>query len=137
MGLRPSIAVPILCLASLALASGQQPRESTSKGSSHPVPVRVAAAVMASNLISKVDPVGPNPCDMCGRIGGTIVLRALISKSGRIEKLSVLSGPDMFKRPVLTAVRQWSYRPFLLNGKPVEVLTTIAVPFEWPPPPKP
>ena len=61
------------------------------------------------------------------RIQGTVALSAIIGKDGTVESLKVVSGPKMLQRSSLDAVRQWTYKPFLLNGNPVEVETTISV----------
>jgi protein TonB len=58
-----------------------------------------------------------------------VVLQAVISKAGAIENLRVVSGSPMLQQAALEAVRQWRYRPYLLNGEPVEVETTIHVVF--------
>jgi protein TonB len=58
-----------------------------------------------------------------------VVLQATISKSGTIENLRVMSGPAVLQRAALDAVAQWRYRPYLLNGEPVEVETTVNVEF--------
>jgi protein TonB len=63
------------------------------------------------------------------RIQGTVVLQATISKTGSIENLRVVSGPPMLQQAAMDAVRQWRYRPYLLNGDPVEVETTVNVVF--------
>ncbi len=63
------------------------------------------------------------------RIQGTVVLQATISKTGTIEGLQVLSGPPMLQQAAMDAVRSWRYKPYLLNGEPVEVGTTINVVF--------
>jgi protein TonB len=56
-------------------------------------------------------------------------LQATISKSGSIENLRVISGPPMLQQAALDAVRSWRYKPYLLNGDPVEVETTVNVVF--------
>jgi protein TonB len=58
-----------------------------------------------------------------------VVLHAIISKQGTITSLQAISGPDMLKGAALDAVRQWRYKPYLLNGEPTEVDTTITVNF--------
>jgi protein TonB len=63
------------------------------------------------------------------RIQGTVVLQATISKSGSIQNLRVISGPPMLQQAALEAVRSWRYKPYLLNGDPVEVETTVNVVF--------
>jgi protein TonB len=63
------------------------------------------------------------------RIAGAVQLQATISRDGTIENLRVVSGPALLQAAALEAVRQWRYRPYLLNGEPVEVETTINVDF--------
>ena len=63
------------------------------------------------------------------RIQGTVKLTAIISKTGSIEKLEVLQGHPLLIPAALTAVNQWRYRPTLLNGTPVEVVTQVDVNF--------
>ncbi len=58
-----------------------------------------------------------------------MVLNALISKNGNIENLRVMSGHPMLVTSALDAVKQWKYKPYILNGEPVEVETTITVKF--------
>ena len=61
------------------------------------------------------------------RIQGKVQLDAAIGKAGEIEQLKVISGPKELQQSALDAVRQWTYKPFLLNGEPVEVKTKITV----------
>jgi len=86
----------------------------------------VPAGVMAGQLVSRPDPVYP-PEAKEKRIQGAVVLKALISKDGTIKNLQVLSGPDELTGSAIDAVRQWTYKPYLLNGQPTEVETTITV----------
>jgi protein TonB len=76
----------------------------------------------------KTTPVYP-PIAKAAHVGGTVVLHAIIAKDGTIQSLSAVSGPDMLKGAALDAVRQWKYKPYLLNGDPTEVDTTITVNF--------
>jgi protein TonB len=62
-------------------------------------------------------------------VSGTVVLQGIIAKDGHIKNLKVVSGPSLLQDAALDAVRQWMYRPYLLNGEPVEVETTINVVF--------
>jgi hypothetical protein len=82
--------------------------------------VRISGGVMASMLIKKTSPV----VSECGH-SGTVVLHAIIGKNGKVLQLSALSGPPQLYGPVIDAVRQWQYKPYLLNGEPVNVDTTI------------
>jgi len=61
---------------------------------------------------------------------GTVVLQATISKKGRIRALNVLSGAREFMEATLGAVQQWRYRPYIVNGEPVEVMTEIEVNYQ-------
>ncbi|HZR29165.1 MAG TPA: energy transducer TonB [Terriglobales bacterium] len=90
--------------------------------------VRVSGGVVEGNLIKKVTPLYP-PLAKTARIQGTVVLHAIISKQGNVENLNVISGHPMLVQTALDAVKQWKYRPYILNGEPVEVETTVTVNF--------
>ena len=93
-----------------------------------PTRVRVSAGVQQGNLITQVKPVYP-AIAKAARISGAVVLQAEISKQGTIENLRVISGHPMLVQNALDAVKQWRYKPYLLNGEPVPVETTITVNF--------
>jgi len=80
------------------------------------------------NLIYRVQPNYPALARQA-RIQGTVELRAIISKMGTIKNLAVLSGHAMLVISAVQAVKQWRYRPYLLNGEPIEVETEITVNF--------
>ncbi len=63
------------------------------------------------------------------RVEGTVVLRAIITKEGKVDDLRVLSGPPMLQEAALDSVTTWRYRPYLLNGVPVTVETEVNVVF--------
>jgi protein TonB len=84
--------------------------------------------VEAASLIHRVVPQYPEIARLT-HVSGTIVLRAIIGKNGTVQELLYVLGPALLIKPAMDAVRQWSYRPTLLNGKPVEVETTIDVVF--------
>lgn len=84
--------------------------------------------LQAANLIKKVTPVYP-PLARETRVQGTVRFTAIIAKDGTIQNLHVLSGPALLVAPATDAVRKWVYRPTLLNGEPVEVVTQIDVAF--------
>ena len=86
----------------------------------------IPAGKMQENLISKVTPKYP-PEAKVARIQGTVELDAVITKVGRVNSLKVISGPAALQQSAMDAVRQWRYKPFLLNGKPIEVETTVTV----------
>src|ERR1700758_4364329 len=90
--------------------------------------IRQGGSVQAALLVNKVQPVYP-PLARQTRISGTVRLHAIISKSGSVESLEVISGHPLLVRAALDAVQQWKYKPTLLNGEPVEVDTTIDVIF--------
>jgi protein TonB len=91
-------------------------------------PVRVGGNVIAANLLRQVQPIYP-PIAKTAHISGTVVLHAIISKDGTIEQLEYISGPPLLMKNAMDAVRQWRYRPTMLNGEPVEVDTTVSVVF--------
>ncbi len=95
-----------------------------------PVPprVRIGGAVQAGKILREVAPVYPALARQA-RISGQVRLEAIIAKNGRIENLQVLNGHPLLVQAALEAVRQWVYRPTLLNGEPVEVVTLIDVNF--------
>jgi protein TonB len=81
---------------------------------------------MVANLVSKVTPVYPEDAKKA-RVSGSVILDATIGKDGTVENLKVLSGPAPLQQSALDSVRQWKYKPYLLNGDPVEVETKITV----------
>jgi protein TonB len=89
-------------------------------------PIRVGGNVEQANLVSQVKPEYPAEAKQ-NRIQGTVSLEATIDKTGHVANLSVLSGPTELVLSAVTAVQQWVYRPTLLNGEPVTVITTIDV----------
>lgn len=93
-----------------------------------PQRVRVSQGVSTGLLIRKVNPTYP-PLARQARIQGTVVLHAVISKDGSIEGLTLISGHPMLAPAAIDAVKQWKYKPYLLNGEPVEVDTEVMVNF--------
>jgi protein TonB len=91
-------------------------------------PIAVASDVQAAKLIRKVIPVYPRLA-IIARISGTVRLRGIIGKDGLIQQLQVIDGSPMLVQAALDAVRQWVYRPTMLNSKPVEVIAPIDVIF--------
>ncbi|HMG87217.1 MAG TPA: M56 family metallopeptidase [Terracidiphilus sp.] len=122
------VALGVVTAASaVALRVGVDPQASADKqDSKNGAPHSVLPEKMQANLISKVAPKYP-PEAKTARIQGTVVLDAVIGKTGHVENLRVASGPSELLQSSLDAVRQWRYKPFLLNGKPIEVKTTISV----------
>src|SRR6202163_1784716 len=93
-----------------------------------PQRVRVSTGVATGLLIKKVTPNYPQLAKQA-RIQGTVVLQAEISKDGTIQNLQLISGHPMLAPAAIEAVRQWRYKPYLLNGEPVAVETQVDVIF--------
>jgi len=93
-----------------------------------PQRVRVSQGVSQGLLIKKVTPNYP-PLARQARIQGTVVLQAEISKEGTIQNLQLISGHAMLAPAAIEAVKQWRYKPYLLNGEPVAVETQVVVNF--------
>ena len=93
-----------------------------------PKRVRVSSSVVTGLLVSKVTPIYPDGAK-AGHIQGAVVLHAIISKEGTVGDLQLVSGPRELAPSAIEAVKQWRYRPYLLNGRPVEVETQIQVNF--------
>ena len=113
----PQITMPALVLSAPAPVSPATP-----------VRIRVGGTVQEGKILRQVPPVYPDLARIM-RISGQVRLEAIIAKNGKIENLQVLSGHPLLVRAALEAVRQWVYRPTLLNGDPVEVVTLIDVNF--------
>ncbi len=89
-------------------------------------PVRVSSGVIAGNLENRVLPVYPEIAKQ-DHVSGGVVMKALIDDQGNVAELSVISGAKVLQQPYMDAVRQWKYKPYLLNEKPVFVLTVITI----------
>ena len=92
---------------------------------------RISQGVSQGLLFKKVAPAYP-PMALQLHREGVVELLATVSKEGRIANIKVLSGDSMLVRPAVDAVRQWQYRPYLLNGQPLEIETQISVSFKLP-----
>ena len=101
----------------------QPVRELTSSG-----PMRIGGKVAAANLIRSVQPVYP-ALAKSARVQGSVEFTAIISKEGNIENLTLVRGHPLLVNAARDAVLQWKYRPTLLNGQPVQVVTSITVNF--------
>jgi TonB family protein len=91
-----------------------------------PQRIRISGNIQAANLIRKVDPVCPHLAEQA-RIRGVVKFTVIISKDGTLQNIEVVSGHPLLVPAALQAVKQWVYRPTLLNGAPVEVITQIDV----------
>lgn len=89
-------------------------------------PVKIAAGIMAGNKLTGVNPVYPEAAKR-KKIQGTVVLSAVINKEGSVEQVMMKSGPEELGPPSIEAVRQWTYKPYLLNGERAAVQTIVNV----------
>ncbi|MEO5936502.1 MAG: energy transducer TonB, partial [Terriglobales bacterium] len=97
--------------------------------SGRPAERPVVSQIALGTLISRTQPVYP-PLAVRTGTEGTVLLRAVIDRQGRITQVQVLSGHPLLQPAVRNAVEQWRYRPYILNGHPVEVETQITVNFK-------
>jgi len=90
--------------------------------------IRVASRVAEANLIHDVAPQYPPEAGRA-RIEGTVVLMAVIGKDGTVEDVRVESGLPLLAQAAIDAVRQWRYKPYMIDGEPVEVDSRITINF--------
>ncbi len=110
-------------------SAGLNSAASASSSKAAPQRVRVSQGVTQKAKISDVAPSYPTEAKQAG-VQGLVVLAAVIGKDGNIQNLRVLNSPSpLLSQAALDAVRQWKYRPYMLNGSPVEVDTRITVNF--------
>ncbi len=93
-----------------------------------PSRVRVSAGVAEGLLLEKVMPHYPAEAKS-NHVQGQVVLRAIIDRTGQVKGLSAFEGPSLLVPVTIDAVKQWKYRPYLLNGQPVEIETTVVINF--------
>jgi bla regulator protein blaR1 len=130
MALVAACAVLGLATCGTALALGMHANAVADGGSSSsskaPKQITVSAKAMSGNLLTKAVPVYP-PAAKKAKIQGTVVLSVVIGDNGNVENIQVISGPEELQQSSIDAVRQWTYKPYLLNGNPVEVKTTVNI----------
>ena len=125
LGAACSILALATCTSALALHAAVASDSSAATGT--PKILSVKPEIMAGDRISGENPIYPAEARK-KKIQGKVVLDALISREGEIQNLHVVQSPDkLLSDSSLKAVRTWRYRPYLLNGNPVEVKTTINV----------
>jgi protein TonB len=90
--------------------------------------IRVSSGVTQGLVMHRVEPIYP-AIAKAARVQGTVVLAAVIGKDGTIQNLHVVSGHPLLQGAAMDAVKQWKYRPYILNGEPVEVDTQVIVNF--------
>lgn len=130
---RPAAAAPDASPAytpSVSAGSGNRPAPPASEenGAKSPQKISISPDVATGMLVAKTQPVYP-PIAKAARVAGTVVLRGTITRAGTLENLMVVSGHPFLQQAAVDAVKQWRYRPYLLEGRPVEVETTINVVF--------
>jgi TonB family protein len=90
--------------------------------------IRISGEVAEAQLVQRIDPVYP-PIAKVAKVSGTVVLHVVIGKDGVVQQVEFVSGPQLLLKAAMDAVKQWRYKPTLLNGQPVEVETTVPVVF--------
>lgn len=114
-------------------ATPAQPDSSTQQSSVSPGKVTLSSGLAAGMRTGGDMPHYP-AIAKAAHVQGTVVLQATISTQGTVENLHVISGPPMLQAAAMDAVKTWTYKPYLLNGQPVEVETQVNVIFSLPPP---
>jgi TonB family protein len=113
----------VTCTSALAL---RMDVNSPSSSQQNTKTLKIDAKEAQANILTKVPPAYPDDAKKA-RVTGSVVLEAMIGKDGTVENLKVVSGPSMLQQSAMDAVRQWTYKPYLLNGDPVEIKTKITV----------
>lgn len=111
-----------------SMGGAAPPLSVSTKPADDPGPMRVGGNVESANLVYSVRPAYP-PLARATRIQGSVEFTATISREGTIKDLKLVGGHPLLVNSARQAVSQWRYRPTLLNGKPVEVVTDITVNF--------
>jgi TonB family protein len=107
------------------------PPQAGSPGVSATAVNRISEALAKANLASSVPPAYP-PLARAAGVQGSVVLQVEISIEGRVQNVSVVSGHALLNEAAIQAVRQWTYKPFVLNGQTIPLTTTVTVPFTLP-----
>jgi TonB family protein len=104
------------------------PPPGSSASSAPPERIKVGSNVQAMMILNKVAPIYPELAKSA-RVSGVVQLAAVIAKDGTVQEMHLLGGPALLIQAAMDAVKQWVYRPTLLNGEPVSVETTVDVNF--------
>jgi len=91
-------------------------------------PLKVASDIQSLRIVDQIKPSYPELAKL-SRTEGTVALNVLIGKDGKVSKVEILSGPPLLTRAAQEAVKQWKYKPTIVNGAPVEVITEVTVQF--------
>ncbi len=89
---------------------------------------RLSGGVLNTLALRKVPPIYPLSAKQAG-LQGTVVLHVIVSKNGKVVDLAPVSGPEDLRGAAIDAVRQWRYKPYLLNGNPVEIESSVLINF--------
>jgi protein TonB len=109
-----------MCFAAVALAQTEQPKK--------PMRLRVSSGVAEKMKVHNVQPKYPREAREKG-IEGDVLLQATIDTKGDLVNLNAVQGDRILVEAAIDAVKKWKYRPYVLNGEPVEVETTIKIQF--------
>jgi TonB family protein len=124
----PDIQGPMPLIKYFASAEGGIAGAGTPQAANTPSRIKVGGNVQAANLIRKTQPQYPEEAQK-GGITGEVRLSAIIGRDGMIQNLQLISGHPLLVEAAIQAVETWLYKPTLLNGAPVEVVTTITISF--------
>ena len=91
-------------------------------------PAQIASGVMAGQILHKEDPIYPDGAKQAG-VSGYVVMHVKIDTKGKVVDVTALAGPPMLLDSAREAVKKWTYKPYLLNGRAVFVLTAVTVAF--------
>jgi TonB family protein len=105
-----------------------RPDSSTDPRETPPRLINVSSGVMAANVLSAPQPSYPKLASLT-HMQGEVVMQAIISKRGTIEHVRVIKGHRLLRGAATNAVRSWRYRPYLVDGRPVQVATIVSVDF--------
>jgi TonB family protein len=108
--------------------NSERAADSSASSKTPAAPVKVPANVTAASILTKTNPEYP-PKARAARIQGDVILHAMVDKEGKVSDVQVLSGDDALAQAALEAVRQWRYKPMLVDGEPREFDTTVTVTF--------
>jgi TonB family protein len=104
----------------------QQPKETPPQPAQQARRIPLGGKMLEAELIKKIEPVYPEKAKAAG-ITGTVVLQVIIATDGSVQEVKYVSGPPELMQPAVDAVKQWKYKPMQLDGKPVEVESTVSV----------
>jgi protein TonB len=121
----------LTCAVALSvLGGGQEPKNETAPPSKVELPkrVRVSEDVMRTLILKKVAPSYPEEARK-KHIQGSVVMKAIINHQGDVQDITVVSGDSLFVPAAVAAAKQWKYKPYLIQGQPVEIETQIMMYF--------